>query len=297
MRLFALTALTMIAFGANSVLNRMAVGQGLIDPVSFALIRLAAGALMLALLILARRLRSGGAILAGARGRVTGVWSLLVYLFGFSLAYGALDAGTGALILFAMVQITMFAGALIAREPVPARRWIGAGLAFAGLIGLMAPGGGGDGPGAEGLVAAALMAAAGVGWGLYSLSARGVADPLAATGWNFILALPVAVLALVLAGALPALAGAGADPAGILLAVLSGAVTSALGYALWYAILPALGATRAAVAQLTAPVVAALGGVLLLGEPLTLRFVLASALVLGGVALASIAPRPRRQPA
>lgn len=289
MRLLALTALTMIAFAANSVLNRMAVGQGLIGPLAFAMLRLGSGALMLAGLILWRRIGGRGALWPGTSGRLTGVLSLILYLFGFSLAYGALDAGTGALILFAMVQITMFAGALIAGEPVPARRWLGAGLAFAGLVWLMVPGAGGQ----VGLLPAGLMAAAGVGWGFYSLSARGLADPLGATAWNFILALPVAGLVMTALPADPA--GQGIAAVGVLLAVLSGAVTSALGYALWYAILPALGATRAAVAQLTAPVIAALGGVILLGEPVSLRLALASTLVLGGVALASIAPRSRRR--
>lgn len=289
MRLLVLTALTMTAFAANSVLNRMAVGQGLVGPVAFALLRLGSGTAMLAGLILWRRLGRRGGLRAGSGGRLTGALSLILYLFGFSLAYGALDAGVGALILFGMVQITMFAGALIGREVVPARRWTGAGLAFAGLIWLMAPGVGAGGQG--GLLPAGLMASAGVGWGVYSLSARGAADPLGATAWNFILALPIAVLVMAV---LPTDPGAATmAPRGVMLAVLSGAVTSALGYALWYSILPALGAARAAVAQLTAPVLAALGGVLFLGEPVTLRFALAAALVLGGVALASLAPRRR----
>lgn len=283
MRLFLLTALTMTAFAANSVLNRAAVGAGHIGAVEFAVVRLVAGAAMLGALILLRRARSGQAVWPGWRGRLEGAAALLTYLFGFSLAYGALDAGTGALILFGMVQITMFAGALVSREAVPARRWAGAGMAFAGLAYLLAPGSGA----AEHPLQAALMAAAGAGWGVYSLSARGTRDPLGATAWNFLLAVPAGALALAL---LPG-AAASASTAGLLLAVVSGALTSGLGYALWYAILPGLGAARGGVAQLTVPVIALAGGMAFLGEALTLRFLVASVLVLGGVAFATL---PRR---
>jgi len=288
MRLFLLTALTMTAFAANSVLNRMAVGPGHLGPVSFAVVRLLAGAAMLAVLILARRMAGRGTLSTGAlRRRAVGAAALLAYLFGFSLAYGALDAGVGALILFGMVQITMFAGALILGEDVPPRRWGGAGLAFLGLVWLFAPGS----PSALSLPHAAMMMAAGIGWGVYSLSARGSADPLGATAWNFIAAVPVGVAIYLLLGG--AVAGEPASAAGIALAILSGAVTSGLGYALWYAILPALGAARAAVAQLSAPVIAAFGGLAVLGEPVTPRLALAAALVLGGVALASLPKRAR----
>lgn len=285
MRLFLLAALTMIAFAANSVLNRAGVGAGLIEPVPFAVIRLLAGAAMLGVLLGLRRLSGGRAVWPGWAGRAAGAGSLLVYLFGFSLAYAALEAGTGALILFGMVQITMFAGALFYREPVPARRWIGSALAFLGLVYLLSPGSGA----ADSPVHAALMASAGVGWGVYSLSARGTRDPLAATGWNFILAVPVAAVLVVL---LPVPADLGAvRPVGIGLAIASGAVTSGLGYALWYHVLPQLGAARGGVAQLTVPIIALAGGMLCLGETLTLRFLIAAVMVLGGVAYALREPR------
>ncbi|SPH24739.1 hypothetical protein DEA8626_03777 [Defluviimonas aquaemixtae] len=280
MRLFVLTAITMTAFAANSVLNRMAVGPGLIGAVDFALVRLLSGAVMLAVLISVRRAVGQGSLWPGRSGRAAGALSLILYLFGFSLAYDALDAGTGALILFGMVQMTMFTGALILGEGVPSRRWIGAAVAFVGLVYLLAPGSAAS----ESFVHALLMAAAGVGWGLYSLSARGASDPLGATGWNFILALPFAVA---IGLALPAEAGAGpATAGGIVLAIVSGAITSALGYALWYRILPLLGAARGGVAQLTVPIIALAGGMVFLGELLTLRFAIAAALVLGGVAYA-----------
>jgi drug/metabolite transporter (DMT)-like permease len=276
MRLFLLTALTMLAFAANSVLNRWAVGPGHIGAVEFALVRLVAGAVMLAALLLWQR---GGLAWPGLRGRAGGVLGLAVYLAGFSLAYLQLDAGTGALVLFGMVQVTMFAGALWRREPVPLRRWLGAGLALAGLALIAAPGAIAQGSGERG--AMALMAAAGVGWGVYSLAGRGAADPLAATAWNFLLAVPV-MLPLALTGlTVP-------EARGLALAVVAGAVTSGLGYALWYAVLPRLGAARAAVAQLTVPVLAALGGAVLLAEGPSLWFWATAGLVLGGVALASL---------
>jgi drug/metabolite transporter (DMT)-like permease len=271
-RLFGLTALAMLAFAANSVLNRMAVGAGWIDPLAFAGVRVVAGAVVLALLVGLR----GGAVWAGWRGRGAGVFGLVVYLVGFSLAYLSLGAGVGALILFGSVQVTMFAGALMSGEQVPRARWLGAGLAFAGLVGLVAPGG------AEVPVAGALaMAAAGFGWGIYSLAGRGATDALGATAWNFVLSVPVVAGIAVLAGPMKA------EAMGLWLALLSGAVTSGMGYALWYGVVPHLGAARAAVAQLTVPMLAALGGAVLIGEGVGWRFGLASAVILGGVALAS----------
>jgi drug/metabolite transporter (DMT)-like permease len=275
MRLFALTALTMIAFAANSVLNRMALAGGSIDAASFGSIRLIAGAVMLGALCLALR----GRLRLGGAGRVMGVLALLVYIYAFSAAYTALDAGLGALILFGVVQITMFAGGLVAGEATPPRRWIGAALALAGLAWLLWPGAGPRISLPHGLS----MAAAGVGWGLYSLNGRRAVDALQATAANFILAAPLGVL---IGLALPA--GAGGThigPEGIALAILAGAVTSGLGYALWYRVLPGLDASVAAVAQLTVPVIAVAGGMVFLGEGLGLQTVLASVLVLGGVAV------------
>ncbi|MDP1668350.1 DMT family transporter [Phaeovulum sp.] len=280
MRLFALTTLTMFAFAANSVLNRLAVGGELIGPLGFAMLRLLAGAAMLGALVGLRHARSGIAPKAPRQIAQTalGAGSLLVYLFGFSLAYGALDAGGGALILFGAVQITMFAGAFMLREPVPWHRWAGSALAFGGLVVLLVPGGGGDPPGLH----AAAMALAGIGWGIYSLAGRGTRDALGATAANFIFAVPVGV-ALALSLGLGAMTAAGAA-----LAALSGALASGAGYALWYALLPRLGAARGAVAQLTVPLIAAAGGAVLIGEPISWRFGVASALVLGGVGFAAL---------
>lgn len=287
MRLFLLTALTMLAFAANSVLNRWAVGQGWIGPAGFAVVRLLSGAGMLALILGVRLVLKRAVVWPKGWPILFGVGGLLLYLLGFSLAYTRLDAGTGALVLFGSVQVTMFAGALLLREPVPLRRWLGSGVALGGLYLLAAP----TAEAAQVGSAMLMMAAAGLGWGTYSLAGRGQKDAQTATAVNFVLAVPVmgllfAQLSFVdfmLVDEEQTNLGLGAA-----LAVLSGAVTSGLGYALWYAILPRLGAARAAVAQLTVPVIAALGGAVLLTEPPGLRFWLAAALVLGGVALASL---------
>lgn len=270
MRLFLFTSLAMLAFAANSVLTRLGVALGGTDAESFALVRLASGAVMLGALLVLRR-----TAWPGWQGRALGVAGLLTYLFGFSAAYVSLAAGTGALILFGCVQITMFAGAVLSGDPMRAHRWLGAGLAFSGLVFLVAPG-----LALGGVVPMLLMALAGLGWGIYSLVGRRAGDPLAATGWNFLLAVPPAALIWALGGAHEI------DAHGLILAVLSGAITSGLGYALWYKLLPDLGAARASVAQLTVPVLAAAGG-LALAEPLTLRFAVSAAVVLTGVAIAS----------
>ena len=275
MRFLLLTALTMTAFAANSVLNRMAVGHYGMPPESFAIVRALSGAVVLWALVGARGRKLP---LSDWSGRLIGARALSLYLVGFSLAYGRLDAGIGALILFGGVQLTMFGGALIGGETIPARRWIGAGASLAGLAYLVWPRGVADYPGLEiGFMAAAL------GWGIYSLKGRGAKDPLDLTAANFVVVVPMVALILFAAPF-------EASPTGTVLAILSGAVTSGLGYALWYAILPSLGATRAAVAQLSAPVIAALGGALVLSEPVGAKLVIASVLVLGGIGI-SLMPK------
>ncbi|MGR3821557.1 MAG: DMT family transporter [Salipiger marinus] len=270
----------MLAFAANSLLNRAALSGGGIDAVSFGTLRLLAGAAMLTVLALLLR----GGLRFGGRGRLAGVIGLVLYIYGFSAAYSGLEAGLGALLLFGMVQVTMFAGSLLGGEVVPARRWTGAALAFAGLLWLLWPGGSAP----LSLWHAGAMALAGIGWGIYSLAGRGAQDALMSASATMILAAAVGV-ALQLAGpGLPARVSPGA----LGLAVISGAVTSGLGYALWYSVLPRIPGSVAAVAQLTVPVLAMAGGMVLLGEALTLRFVLAALLVLGGVALSLRPPRP-----
>ena len=283
MKLAFLTLVTMMAFAANSLLNRAALAGEAIDPGSFALIRVAAGAVTLLILL---SIRSGG-LPRVPRPNAIAVLALTAYLAGFSFAYVALNAGLGALILFGGVQITMFAGAVVEGDRPPLARWLGMAVSLAGLAWLVLPGFHGSTSGGLALLPVTLMAAAAIGWGVYSLIGRRAGDPLAATAWNFAYALPAVAVIAVLSG-IKAPTGPG-----IILAILSGAVTSGLGYALWYALLPALGATRAAVAQLSVPVLALVAGALLLGEAITPRAAFASALILGGIAL-GILPSMRR---
>ncbi|NOX72699.1 MAG: DMT family transporter [Alphaproteobacteria bacterium] len=271
MRLFLLTSLTMIAFAANSVLNRLALADGLIGASSFAFVRVLSGAVMLAALVWWRDRK----VFDLAEVSLLSVLGLSSYVLGFAYAYQSLDAGVGALILFGVVQITMFVGAMLKGEPPRLNQWIGAGVAFAGLAYLLAPSA--TAPPLDGAI---LMAVAGLGWGYYSLYGRGVTRPLQATAGNFLLSLPFALAAWFL---LPD--GGVATGAGVALAVVSGAVTSGLGYALWYAVLPRLEAAQAAIAQLAVPLIALLGGVAFLGEGLSVAFAVASVLILGGVVI------------
>ena len=277
MRLILLTCLTMVAFASNSILNRLAVDSGSIDASSFAVIRVLAGAVALCMILSVR----GGGLPVVAKGRAVGVISLSVYMVGFSLAYVTLDAGLGALILFGTVQVTMFGwGALRGAAPT-VWQLTGASVAFAGLIYALWPRGGGA---AADLPGAMLMVLAGVGWAAYTLAGRGAKDPLAATAANFVVTLPVMLVLLVGASLHVA-------PSGIALAVLCGAVTSGLGYALWYLVLPQLAAQTAAVVQLSVPIIAIAAGALLLGEAVGLDLLLSALLVLGGIAVAITAPK------
>ncbi len=274
MRLILLTCLTMIAFAANSVLNRLALVDPGMGPAAFGAIRLGSGAVALMLMVW---LRQGSRL----RPTVVGTGSLALYVIGFSFAYVTLDAGAGALILFGGVQVTMFAGAVAAREPLPVSRWFGAIVAFLGLVYLLWP----SGAGSIDIAGALLMMAAAAGWGVYSLIGRKTVDPLGATAGNFLMATP---LGLLLWGVMPD----GVTVQGVLLACVSGIVTSGMGYALWYTVLPRLQVSVAAVAQLTVPVIALAGGAVFLGETLTMTFLIASVLVLGGV-LISLLPGGR----
>jgi len=271
-RLSLLAAITMVAFAGNSILNRMALAEELISPDAFAAIRLTSGALALAVLVSFSQKGLGWL----GKGSAVGAISLAVYAIGFSFAYLRIDAGLGALLLFGVVQITMFASALINRqESISTLRWLGTGMAFGGLVLLLLPG-----AAAPSLPFAALMIVSALGWGFYTLAGKQATDPLASTAANFLYAAPAGLIVWTLAPSTDIL-----TPAGVSLALLSGIVTSGMGYALWYFILPQLRTTTAALAQLTVPVIAAVGGVLLLGEDMTLIFVVAAALVLAGVGI------------
>jgi drug/metabolite transporter (DMT)-like permease len=260
----------MIAFAANSLLCRVALRQMQIDAASFTAIRVVSGGAVLWLVLQARRRKSNGNWISAC--------ALFAYTAAFSFAYLSLPAGTGALLLFAAVQGTMIVAGVRNGERLHVRQWSGVAIAFAGLVLLLLPG-----TAAPSLRGSLLMLSAGTAWGVYSLRGKRVADATAATGGNFIRAMP---MALILAGAFSPWARL--TPAGISYALISGIITSGLGYVIWYSVLPSLKATSAATVQLSAPVLAALGGVVLLGESMTLRMTAASTAVLVGITLALI---------
>lgn len=271
-RLFALTAFAMTAFAANSILCRLALRDTGIDPASFTTIRLLSGALALWLITT----RGRGPLVAG------GNWISAAALFGygaaFSFAYITLPAGLGALLLFGAVQTSMILWGLRKGERLDLRQGVGLVVALTGLVLLLRPG-----LSAPPLAGSVLMIAAGVAWGVYSLRGRGAGDPALATAGNFLRAAPMALaLSLLL---LPRMHF---DPYGALYAAISGAITSGIGYVAWYAALKGMTATRAAIVQLSAPVIAAMGGILFLGETFTLRLAIASVAILSGIALAVV---------
>ena len=274
-RIAMLTVVAMLAFAGNSLLCRLALKGTQIDAASFTLVRIASAALVLWVMLRARISH------ARADTRRAGNWvsalALTVYAAPFSYAYVRLAAGTGALLLFGAVQATMIGYGIAIGERLAAMQWLGLLLALGGLVWLVLPGLAAPDP-----FSSALMIAAGVGWGVYSLRGRGRSDPVAETAGNFRRALPfvLAVSALALA-----FAHARFDVAGFAYAVASGALTSALGYVIWYAALKGLKPATAATIQLSMPIIAAAGGVLLLGEPLTARLAASAVAILGGIAL------------
>lgn len=270
-RTLALTLMALVCFASNSLLSRLALGPKLMDAASFSSVRVLSAALILAAVVFARRRHLPKLSYASWRSTA----ALFIYVIFFTFAYLQLAAGTGALILFGMVQITMFAVAFREGERFSAISWLGLALAIGGLVWLVSPG-----VEAPDLLGSLLMAVAGVAWGAYTLLGRGADHPVELNAANFLCCVP-----LVLAVSLAFAGDFHAEARGVWLAIASGAIASGLGYAIWYAALRGLAATRAATVQLAAPVIAAIGGVILLSEPLTLRLVLSSAAVLGGVAI------------
>lgn len=265
-----LTIVALLAFAANSLLCRLALGQQLIDGASFTAIRMLSGALLLGLIVLPRWRASGR-----AKVDLLSTVMLFTYMVFFSFAYLSLSAGTGALILFGAVQLTMFVVALRAGEHFPLWSWTGLTLAISGLGFLVSPGLTAPHP-----LGAVLMTIAGIAWGGYSIRGKTAVDPLEATANNFIFSVP-----LVIVTSLLFISEWHSTPAGVALAAASGAIASGLGYVIWYAALRGLTASRAATVQLSVPVIAAFGGVVLLSEQITPRLLLASAATLGGVAI------------
>lgn len=290
-QLFILTLAAMIAFAGNSLLCRAALRQTGIDAASFTFIRLFSGALALWLImefrrrVVIERAFDPPPVNRRSSQQQAGTWlsalALFAYAAAFSFAYNSLSAGTGALLLFGAVQATMILWGLHQGDRLHTRQLIGLTLAAGGLVLLVFPGLSAPPPGGS-----ALMLSAGVAWGIYSLRGKGEKNPIGATAGNFLRAVPFAVLLTV-----TFFPWARIDRAGLAYAILSGAIASGLGYVIWYTVLPSLKAASAATVQLSVPVLAATGGILLLGEPLTVRFLLASGAVLGGIALVVIEKR------
>jgi len=268
-RIISLTSLAMIAFAGNSLLCRLALKHTGTDPASFTAIRLISGALMLWLIVRLRHATPAG------KGNWPSAFALFVYAAGFSFAYVSLPAASGALLLFGAVQATMIGYGIWKGERLRGLQTLGVALAIGGLVGLLLPG-----LSAPPLLGALLMIGAGVAWGIYSLRGKGAGDPTRVTAGNFMRAVPITIVLSIFM-----LNFASVDTAGSIYAVASGALASGLGYATWYTVLPALKNTSAASVQLSVPVIAALGGIVFLGEPMTLRLVLASIAILGGIAL------------
>jgi len=283
-RILVLTLVAMIAFASNSLLCRAALKQTSIDAASFTFVRIFSGAVALWLIVNVRR------IMGSASGiRLGGNWisslALFLYAAGFSFAYVDVAAGTGALLLFGAVQATMILWGLHKGEHLRAIQIVGLIVAMMGLVVLLFPG-----FSAPPLFGSVLMLGAGIAWGIYSLRGKGEKNPATVTAGNFARAVPFAAVVSIIF--LPRLH---LDLAGVTYAIISGAITSGLGYVIWYSALPGLKAASAATVQLSVPVLAAAGGILLLGEALTLRYLLASVAVLGGIALVIL--EKRRKPA
>ena len=270
-----LTTLTLLAFAANSLLCRAALRSSLVDPASFTAIRLASGAAVLGLLLLLRRSVTAE---TGSGGSWGSALALAAYAIFFSLAFVRIGAGVGALILFGAVQVSMIGWSMVGSEYPTVAESLGLLLALVGLAWLTLPHAVAPDP-----VGAALMGVAGIAWGSYSLQGRKVTAPIRATAANFIMAVPLALIPVLLSLHSLRLTGDG-----LMLAVVSGAITSGLGYVLWYRVLPSLGGTRAAIVQLLVPVIAVLGSIIFLGEALTAHLTLSGSVILAGVVVAML---------
>jgi drug/metabolite transporter (DMT)-like permease len=268
----------MVAFASNSLLCRVALLQTHIDPASFTLIRIVSGALVLWLIVQLRRGKASG------RGNWLSAVVLFAYAAGFSYAYVELTTATGALLLFAAVQATMIGFGIWTGERLRRTQTIGLALAVIGLIGLLLPG-----IEAPNLFGAVSMLSAGIAWGVYSLRGKAAGDAIKVTAGNFIRAVPIAV-----AMSLAMFGSATVDGEGACYAIASGALASGIGYSIWYTALPGLKSIHAASVQLGVPVLAAIGGIAFLGEPITWRLLFASLAILGGIALVLSTKRAAR---
>ena len=271
-KIIGYTAFALVAFAFNSILCRMALRGGEADAAGFTAVRLASGAVAL---IVISYFFSKGKGANSKRGNWISAFFLFAYAICFSFAYVGLTAATGALILFSSVQFTMIAVALYRGDRPSSLEWFGLLSALGGLLYLVFPG-----LSSPPLFASLLMAAAGMAWGFYTLRGKGSSDPLGDTTGNFIRAVPMIAVA-----SIPYLQSINLSTPGIVLAILSGAVASGVGYTIWYAVLKHHTATRSAILQLSVPVIAAFGGVVVLSESMSSRLLMASALILGGIAM------------
>lgn len=263
------TTIALIAFAANSVLCRLALGDNAIDASSFTAIRLLSGVIVLLIIVRARQSKAD----LSTKGSWSASFMLFVYAITFSFAYITLDTGTGALILFGSVQITMILLSLLSGTRLHLTEWAGVALAFTGFVYLILPGV--TAPSTIGFV---LMTTAGIAWGVYTLTGRNSKYPLMDTAYNFIRTIPLVILLVLIS-----ITSAHYSFEGVLLAVLSGGIASGIGYTIWYMALGGLSATQAAVVQLSVPVIAALGGIVFVSETVTARLAISATLILGGI--------------
>ncbi|MEO9273276.1 DMT family transporter [Marinomonas sp. 5E14-1] len=282
LRLYVLIALSLLAFAANSILCRLALDGGLIDPANFTMWRLVSGAITLALLCVLQSMKQNSISLKKVwlEGSWLSAFSLFIYAIGFSYAYVTLETGIGALILFGAVQLTLILMAVWAGQKLKSLEWIGLIVAFASFVYLVFPT-----LSSPSLIGFILMTFAGIAWGLYTWRGKISSLPLFATASNFIRTVPILIIALICIGFLEGYSLTTGSSEGIIFAIVSGALMSGVGYALWYAVLPSLSASLAAVLQLLVPIIATIGGVIFASEAVTLHLIIATAGVLGGVLL------------
>ncbi len=278
---FTYTALALIAFAGNSVLCRLALASGAIDAANFTIIRLLSGALALAVILAVSQTRAHTSKPIASKGGWLAAFMLFVYALAFSYAYIWLDTGTGALILFSAVQITMILLGIKAGNRLSGIEWLGIAAAFSGFVYLMIPT-----LSTPSLAGFLLMSLAGVAWAVYTLKGQGSVNPLSDTTFNFARTLPFLIVVLLFGLQMSSI-----SREGVILAVMSGALTSGVGYAIWYAALKGLTATQAAVVQLLVPAIAAIGGVMFAGEALSTRLVFATMVIMSGISLVIYAKR------
>jgi len=269
-----LTGLALIAFAANSILCRLALGSEAIDASSFTVIRLLSGTIVLLIIVTSTRNNKN----VSTKGSWSASLMLFIYAATFSYAYSSLDTGTGALILFGSVQVTMILLSVIAGTRLHFTEWAGVTIAFTGFVYLILPG-----VTAPSTIGFLLMAVAGIAWGIYTLQGRGSKSPLMDTAYNFFRTTPFIILLAIIT-----IKNTNYSSEGIILALLSGGLTSGIGYTIWYIALGGLSTTQAAVLQLSVPVIATLGGVIFVSETITVRLIISAAMVLGGILLVTM---------